>query len=85
MEGAGGAQGHRPVAGRERAHVPRELARRDDAGSRADLRAGERRQARPPRRAERGPGGHGEAGANRPRGDRGDQQPLPRDADQATG
>ena len=85
MEGAGGAQGHRSVAGRERAHVPRELARRDDAGRRADLRRSERRQARPPSRAECGPGGHGQAGANHPCGDGGDQQPLPRDAGQAAG
>ena len=81
MEGAGGAQGHRPVAEEVRAHVPRELAtgRHDQPRSDAADGHGEGGRPCPPRRAERRRSGHVEDGWDRRDGHGGDERPLARD------
>ena len=85
MEGAGGAQGHRPVAGRARAHVPRELARRRERGSRPADGEGEGRRARPPHRAERGRRRHAQARPHCPAREQRGEGSLSRGEDPPTG
>ena len=62
MEGAGGAQGHRPVAGEVRAHVPRGLARGQEPRRRAADGEGAGGRTRSSRRAECRGCPHDEAG-----------------------
>ena len=86
VEGAGGAQGHRPVADEVREHVPRELAAGRHIQPWTDAADGQiEGRPCPSHRAERRRSGHAEDGWDRRDGDGGDERPLARCGDQEGG